>query len=62
MRYGLEVIPFDCCSDPRQVVKIAQIAEAAEWQGLWRWDHLVWHLLIGLKLLQLSKSLGKEEQ
>jgi alkanesulfonate monooxygenase SsuD/methylene tetrahydromethanopterin reductase-like flavin-dependent oxidoreductase (luciferase family) len=41
MRYGLEVIPFGLFSDPRQVAKVAQIAEDAGWQGLWLWDHLV---------------------
>lgn len=47
MQYGLEVIPFGRFSDPREVVKIAQIAEAAGWQGLWLWDHLVFPWAVG---------------
>lgn len=47
MRYGLEVIPFGRFADPREVVKIAQIAEAASWEGLWLWDHLVFPWAVG---------------
>lgn len=47
MHYGLEVIPFGRFSDPREVVKIAQIAEKAGWEGLWLWDHLVFPWAVG---------------
>lgn len=47
MRYGLEVIPFGRFSDPRTVVQIAQLAEAAGWEGLWLWDHLVFPWAVG---------------
>lgn len=47
MHYGLEVIPFGRFSDPREVVKIAQVAEAAGWEGLWLWDHLVFPWAVG---------------
>ncbi len=41
MHYGIEVVPFGDFSDPRQVVRLAQAAEAAGWEGLWIWDHVV---------------------
>ena len=47
MHYGIEVIPFGRFSDPREVVKIARIAEAAGWEGLWLWDHLVFPWAVG---------------
>ncbi|MCE7990080.1 MAG: LLM class flavin-dependent oxidoreductase [Caldilinea sp. CFX5] len=47
MRYGLEIIPFGRFSDPRIVMQVAQIAEAAGWQGLWLWDHLVFPWAVG---------------
>lgn len=47
MRYGLEVIPFGRFSDPRTVVQLAQLAEAAGWEGLWLWDHLVFPWAVG---------------
>jgi alkanesulfonate monooxygenase SsuD/methylene tetrahydromethanopterin reductase-like flavin-dependent oxidoreductase (luciferase family) len=47
MHCGLEVIPFGHFSDPRAVVKVAQLAEDAGWQGLWLWDHLVFPWAVG---------------
>lgn len=41
MRYGIEVVPFGPYSDPRAVVRIAEVAEAAGWDALSLWDHLV---------------------
>ena len=41
MHYGIEVVPFGDFSDPRQVVRLAQAAEAAGWEGLWIWDHVI---------------------
>ena len=41
MHHGLEVVPFGDFSDPRQVVPLAQAAEAAGWEGLWTWDHVL---------------------
>jgi alkanesulfonate monooxygenase SsuD/methylene tetrahydromethanopterin reductase-like flavin-dependent oxidoreductase (luciferase family) len=58
MRYGLEVIPFGQFSDPRQVVKIAQIAEAAGWEGLWLWDHLVFPWAVGDPWITLAAVAG----
>jgi probable F420-dependent oxidoreductase len=44
MHYGIEVINGGDYADPRQVIRLAQTAEAAGWEGLWVWDHLafVW--------------------
>jgi len=41
MHYGIEVVPFGDFSDPRQIVALAQAAEAAGWEGLWTWDHVL---------------------
>jgi alkanesulfonate monooxygenase SsuD/methylene tetrahydromethanopterin reductase-like flavin-dependent oxidoreductase (luciferase family) len=40
MRYGIEVVTFGEFADPRVVVRLAQAAEAAGWEGLWVWDHI----------------------
>lgn len=41
MHYGLEIIPFGAYSDPRAVVRLAQAAEAAGWEAVALWDHLL---------------------
>jgi alkanesulfonate monooxygenase SsuD/methylene tetrahydromethanopterin reductase-like flavin-dependent oxidoreductase (luciferase family) len=41
MHYGIEVVPFGDFSDPRPIVRMAQAGEAAGWEGLWTWDHVV---------------------
>lgn len=40
MNYGVDVVTLGDYADPRLVVKLAQAAEAAGWQGLFVWDHL----------------------
>ena len=41
MHYGIEVVPFGDFSDPRRILHLAQVAEAAGWEGLWMWDHVL---------------------
>lgn len=41
MHYGIEVVPFGRYSDPREVVRLAQAAEAAGWEALALWDHVL---------------------
>jgi alkanesulfonate monooxygenase SsuD/methylene tetrahydromethanopterin reductase-like flavin-dependent oxidoreductase (luciferase family) len=41
MRYGIEVVPFGGYSDPREVVRLAQAAEAAGWEAIALWDHML---------------------
>jgi alkanesulfonate monooxygenase SsuD/methylene tetrahydromethanopterin reductase-like flavin-dependent oxidoreductase (luciferase family) len=41
MRYGIEVVPFGPYSDPRAVVRVAVAAEAAGWDAVSMWDHVV---------------------
>ena len=41
MRYGVCVPNLAEFSDPRQVAVLAQRAEAAGWDGLFVWDHVV---------------------
>ena len=40
MRYGIELIPVGLFSDPREVVKVAQVADQAGWEAIWLWDHV----------------------
>ncbi len=40
MHYGIEVVTLGSYADPRLVVRLAQAAEAAGWEGVFVWDHL----------------------
>jgi probable F420-dependent oxidoreductase len=40
MHYGIEIVTLGDYADPRPVVRLAQAAEAAGWEGLFIWDHL----------------------
>jgi alkanesulfonate monooxygenase SsuD/methylene tetrahydromethanopterin reductase-like flavin-dependent oxidoreductase (luciferase family) len=42
MRYGLFFPPFDALADARLVAALAAEAEAAGWDGVFLWDHLVY--------------------
>jgi alkanesulfonate monooxygenase SsuD/methylene tetrahydromethanopterin reductase-like flavin-dependent oxidoreductase (luciferase family) len=41
MHFGIEVVPFGPYSDPRPVVELAQAAEAAGWEAITLWDHVL---------------------
>jgi hypothetical protein len=49
MRYGVDITNFGEYADPRNVIRLAQMAETAGWEGLFVWDHLgfVWGVLSG---------------
>lgn len=40
MKYGIDLVTFGEYADPRNVVPLAQAAEAAGWDGFFVWDHL----------------------
>jgi len=40
MKYAIEVVPFGEFGDARVLMRLAQAAEAAGWDGLFVWDHL----------------------
>jgi alkanesulfonate monooxygenase SsuD/methylene tetrahydromethanopterin reductase-like flavin-dependent oxidoreductase (luciferase family) len=42
MHYAIEIVPFGEFSDPLVVMRLAQAAEAAGWEGLFVWDHLAY--------------------
>ncbi len=42
MRHGLFVAPFDGLSDPRVVARLAAECEAAGWDGIFVWDHVLY--------------------
>jgi alkanesulfonate monooxygenase SsuD/methylene tetrahydromethanopterin reductase-like flavin-dependent oxidoreductase (luciferase family) len=56
MRYGIEVIPFGEYADPWPVLELAQAADAAGWEAISIWDHMlipfgagdVWAMLAGV--------------
>jgi alkanesulfonate monooxygenase SsuD/methylene tetrahydromethanopterin reductase-like flavin-dependent oxidoreductase (luciferase family) len=54
MHFGIEVVPFGPYADPRQVVHLAQAAEAAGWEGLWIWDHMLFPYGVGDPWVTLS--------
>lgn len=56
MRFGIEVVPFGDFADPAQVVKLAQAAEAAGWEGLWVWDHVLFPYGVGDPWVMLSAA------
>jgi alkanesulfonate monooxygenase SsuD/methylene tetrahydromethanopterin reductase-like flavin-dependent oxidoreductase (luciferase family) len=41
MRFGIEIVPFGEFADPRNVLQMAETAEASGWEGVWLWDHLL---------------------
>ena len=45
MHHAIEVVNLGEYADPRAIVKLAQVAEVAGWEGLFVWDHLgfVWN-------------------
>jgi len=42
MRFGLCAANIGSYADPRNVVRLAETAEAAGWEALLLWDHLAW--------------------
>ena len=44
MHYGLNVVTLGEYADPRNVLRLASVAEVAGWEGLFVWDHMgfVW--------------------
>lgn len=47
MQHGIEVVPFGPYSDPRPVVELAQAAEAAGWEAITLWDHVLFPYGVG---------------
>ena len=43
VRRGLYLAPFDELADPRVLIELAMQAESSGWDGLFLWDHIVWH-------------------
>jgi alkanesulfonate monooxygenase SsuD/methylene tetrahydromethanopterin reductase-like flavin-dependent oxidoreductase (luciferase family) len=42
MHYAIEIVPFGEFSEPQAVLRLAQAAEKAGWEGLFVWDHLAY--------------------
>src|SRR5438105_730765 len=42
MQFGLSIPNFGEYADPRLMLDIARDAEAAGWDGLFLWDHMLW--------------------
>jgi alkanesulfonate monooxygenase SsuD/methylene tetrahydromethanopterin reductase-like flavin-dependent oxidoreductase (luciferase family) len=43
VKQGLFFPPFDGVADPHRLVKLAQAAERAGWDGIFLWDHLLYN-------------------
>jgi len=41
LSYGVFLPPFDDFAEPKRLVALAQSAEAAGWDGLYLWDHIL---------------------
>ena len=42
MHYAIEIVPFGEFGEPQAVLRLAQAADAAGWEGLFLWDHLAY--------------------
>ena len=42
MHYAIEIVPFGEFGEPQVVLRLAQAADAAGWEGLFLWDHLAY--------------------
>lgn len=42
MKFAIEIVPFGEMGDPHNIVRLAQAAEASNWDGLFIWDHLAY--------------------
>jgi alkanesulfonate monooxygenase SsuD/methylene tetrahydromethanopterin reductase-like flavin-dependent oxidoreductase (luciferase family) len=42
MHYAIEIVPFGEFSEPQAVLRLAQAADKAGWEGLFVWDHLAY--------------------
>jgi probable F420-dependent oxidoreductase len=62
MRYGIEIVTFGEFGDPRLVVRFAQAAEAAGWEGLWVWDHITFAYGVGDPWVTLSAVAATTER
>jgi len=45
LRYGVYLPPFGPFGDPKVLIDLAERAEAVGWDGVFLWDHLVYHEL-----------------
>jgi alkanesulfonate monooxygenase SsuD/methylene tetrahydromethanopterin reductase-like flavin-dependent oxidoreductase (luciferase family) len=58
MHFGLEIIPLGPYSNPPKVVELAQAAEAAGWEGIWLWDHILFPYGVGDPWITLAAVAG----
>ena len=56
MKFGIEIVPFGEFADPRWVVRLAQAAEEAGWEGLWVWDHITFPYSAGDPWVNLAAA------
>ena len=56
MKFGLEIVPIGYYSDPRKIVELAVIAEAAGWEGIWLWDMVFFPYGIGDPWISLAAA------
>lgn len=62
MHFGIEVVPFGPYSDPRAVVELAQAAEAAGWEAITLWDHVLFPYGTGDPWVTLAAVAAKTQR
>jgi probable F420-dependent oxidoreductase len=64
MHHAIEVVNLGDYADPRNVLRLAEAAEAAGWEGLFVWDHLayVWGAPAGDPWVILSAAAAVTER
>jgi alkanesulfonate monooxygenase SsuD/methylene tetrahydromethanopterin reductase-like flavin-dependent oxidoreductase (luciferase family) len=64
MHFAIEVVNLGTYSDPRQVLRLAEAAEAAGWEGIFVWDHLgyTWGAAAGDPWVILSAVAARTER
>lgn len=62
MHFGIEVVPFGDYSNPRLVMELAQAAEAAGWEGITLWDHLLFPYGAGDPWIMLAAAAAVTER
>lgn len=58
MHYGIEIVPLGPFADPKNVVRFARAAEAAGWEGITLWDHLLFPYGVGDPWVTLAAVAG----
>lgn len=62
MHFGIEVVPFGEYSNSGAIMELAQAAEAAGWEAIWIWDHVVFPYGVGDPWITLAAVAAVTQQ